>query len=55
VAEWFVVEGVYSVGVCADCGFAERSWSCGNQILVKKPNVVGYALAWRVEKNKKVT
>jgi hypothetical protein len=25
--------------VCADCGFAERSWSCGNQILVKKPNV----------------
>lgn len=26
--------------ICADCGFAEKSWSCGNQILVKKPNMV---------------
>jgi len=26
--------------ICADCGFAERGWGCGYQILVGEPNLV---------------
>ena len=26
--------------ICVDCGFAEKGWDCGYQILVKEPNAL---------------